>query len=166
MATTYVECPIEVPTLAKTLMRQFHQELIEADATIKFLFARNPDGPAIMHNGYPAFASVKINSLIDRVAGLADATILIDESRWNDAAEEERESVLDHELQHLECKRNDVGALVYDDANRPKLKIRKHDWHGGGFHAIAKRHGIAAIEVQQIQQVQSAWKQLELEFAA
>ncbi len=166
MPTTYSECPLDVPVKAQVLMKKFHLDLIEAGVTIKFLFARNPDQPAVMHGGYPAFATVKINSLKDRVAGLDDATILIDESCWNDATEEERESVLDHELQHLACKRNKVGALTYDDADRPRLVIRKHDWHGGGFNVIAKRHGEAAIEVQAILEVQRAWKQLELEFAA
>lgn len=165
MATTYTVCPDEIRKLAERIQRRDHHDQIEAAVSITYLFARNPEGPPLSFGGYPAAAIFKINSLKDRVAGLTDATISIDEDAWESYSEETRLALLDHELLHGEVCRNKVGAFKYDDANRPKLRIRKHDFQIGGFHMIAKRHGTDAIEVQNIQHVNMAWKQMELDFA-
>src|SRR5690606_5222802 len=101
-------------------------------------------------NGYPAAAMVKINSYRDRVEGKADATIFIDADEWEGLDDPRREALIDHELQHLEVKRDpDTGAPLSDDAGRPKLKIRKHDHQYGWFDVIAERHGDASYEVRQ-----------------
>jgi hypothetical protein len=166
MPTSYQECPESVKKLCKAVMLSMHPKLIEADATLFLAFATNHDGPAIMHGGYPAAAQIRINNLRDRVAGLADATMLIDSECWEGYSEESRAALIDHELTHLNVKLNKVGAIAYDDANRPRLTIRKHDFQIGGFHEIAKRHGVAAIEVAAVADVNAKWRQMAFEFAA
>ena len=93
------------------------------------------------------FAIVKINSLKDRVEGKADATILLDGYQWDhEMSEDQRKAVLDHEVMHLMLERDGEGQIVADDIGRPKLKMRLHDFHFGGFHAIAERHGPHSVE--------------------
>jgi hypothetical protein len=143
-------------------MRKWHPDLIAADATITFLFACNPESPALTHGGYPAAALCKVNSLKDRVAGLADLTIMLDVGRWESLSEESQSALLDHELHHAEVVRNKVGAIKYDDANRPKIRLRKHDFQIGGFHAIASRHKHHALEMHAVECVNLTWKQMNL----
>jgi Putative phage metallopeptidase len=164
MPTSYRECPDEVADRAKRLRQQYHLELIEADVTICLLFASNPDGTAIMHNGWPAQALCRKNNLRDRVAGLADATIVIDEDLWADLSEPRRLALLDHELHHLTVARNKVGGIKYDDANRPKLSIRPHDYQMGGFHELVRRHAAASAESVAYVDLTRRWVQMELTF--
>lgn len=165
MATTYSECPAEIKKRATQIAREFHPHLIEGDVTIFFKWAENPDDVALMFQGYPAAATIKINSYEKRVEGLADCTMTIDKAFWDEASEESQDALLDHELQHIDVRRNKAGAIKYDDANRPCLRLRKHDFQIGGFHSIAKRHGIGALEVQYVEKVNETWKQMELAFA-
>src|SRR5579872_2057186 len=159
MPTTYSECSEAVLALAKQLIRQNYHDISEAEVTIKYLFARNGDGPAITHNGWPAKALVKVNNLRDRVAGLADVTIIIDEHGWEDWSPEHQRAVLDHELYHIDVQRTKVGAIKYDDANRPKVKLKLHDFQFGGFHEITDRHKGASAEAQAVQDVAKVWAQ-------
>lgn len=165
MSTTYSECPNTVIAIAKEIIQDHYPDLIEADVTVMYLFARNESGDALKHGGYPAAALVKLNNLRDRVAGLSDATIMIDEDRWKDWNEERRIAILDHELMHLEVRRNDSGAIEYDDCNRPKIRLRKHDFNYGGFNAIVRRHGDSSVEVQSVREVLYTWSQGIFEFA-
>lgn len=164
MPTTYSECPEPVLAVARKLIVDGHPAIIEADVTIHYLFARREDGPAIVHGGYPAKALVRKNSLRDRVAGLKDVTILIDESGWQDWSDDHRRAVLDHELYHVEVRRDESGAIQYDDANRPKIKLRPHDFQFGGFHEMARRHKAESAEVQAVQEVSRVWAQGIFEF--
>jgi hypothetical protein len=165
MGTTYTTCPPDVQELAKKVMRKSHPKLLAADVTLCFLFARNAENPPISKNGWPAKALVKINNLKDRVAGLADATILIDEAGWDEWDADHRLAIIDHELTHLQVRRNKVGAIAYDDANRPKLKARLHDFEVCGFHEIVQRHGASAPEAQAFAHVHAHWVQQDLKFA-
>lgn len=165
MATTFTECPDAVKRRAMEIARKHHQHLLEGDVTIFFKFAENPDDVALMFQGYPAAATIKINSYEKRIEGLQDATMTIDKVWWDEASEEMQDALLDHELQHIDVRRNKAGAIKYDDANRPCLRLRKRDFQLGGFHCIAKRHGVDALEVQQVEKVNGVWKQMELGFA-
>jgi hypothetical protein len=165
MATTYTECPPDIKRRAMDIARQHHQHLLEGDVTIFFKWAENPDDVALMNGGYPAAATIKINSYEKRVEGMADATMTIDKEAWEELSEESQIALLDHELQHIDVRRNKAGAIKYDDANRPCLRLRKHDFQIGGFHSVAKRHGVDALEVQHVEKVNTVWKQMEL-FAA
>ena len=52
-----------------------------------------------------------------------------------------------------------------DDAGRPRLKIRLHDWQLGGFAAVAERHGEHAPEVVEARKLAERFGQLLFDFA-
>lgn len=164
MPTSFSEAPAAVRDLAVGLIEAHYQDLKEGDVTITYLMAHNPDGPALTKGGWPCKALVKINSLRDRVAGLSDCLILLDEDGWREWSAKHQLAVMDHELFHVLVCRNKVGAIKYDDANRPKLKLRPHDFECTGFHAIARRHGAHSVEVQGIEGVSKVWLQREFDF--
>jgi hypothetical protein len=115
---------------------------------------RNSDGqqtgPAIKDRGYPCLGRIKINSHQQRVEGLADATLTVDGDQWDGLEEAKQLAILDHEILHLEVKRDEEGNFKLDDSNRPKLKIKLHDLVVGGFATIVHRHGRNAVEYEQV----------------
>jgi hypothetical protein len=136
---------------------KFHPHLEECGAKIECLTAtrvgadgEKVGGSAVKVNGYPCAAKVKINSLADRTEGKMDATITIDSEQWEEMTPDERVALVDHELQHLDVMREDEkGAVLRDDQDRPRLKLRKHDHQFGWFNAVAERHSDASFEVKQ-----------------
>lgn len=148
MPTTYEQCGDDVEKLVKSVINQYHHELKEAGVSISLLFARNSDGDPVKLNGYPCAAVVKKNSLKDRAEGKADATITIDEYRWNDIDAEEQRALIDHELYHLIVKRDKANAYELDDLGRPKLLMRLHDAQIGIFKSIIERHGMKSLDAQ------------------
>ncbi len=165
MSTTYSDCPRDVSDMADAILRDTSSELLDAHVSIAYYFAANESGPALNHNGWPAKAMVKITSLKDRVSGLKDARVWIDEQTWHDIDDIEKESLLAHELEHLEVVRvKQDGSVKRDDCGRPMLKIRKHDFQIGGFHSIVRRYGSAAHEAQAVVEVRNVWVQNELSF--
>lgn len=155
MPTTFTTCDQSVHDQVASLVRRCHGELKEAEVTFNLLFAAGEDGePALKApGGWPAAAKVKINNLRDRVAGLMDVTILLDGDTWEKRTEAEQRAILDHELQHLEVCRNDKGMVKRDDAGRPKLRMRMHDWELAGFDAVLDRHKASAVEFQAAKQL-------------
>ena len=164
MPKTYEPCPKAVLTLVEKTIDAHHPDLRDAEVAVYCLFAISDTGQAIMAHGYPALARIKINKLEDRVAGFLDATMLIDKIAWEEMDDEGKAALVDHELEHLKVVIDKEGSLVTDDAGRPKLRIKKHDWQTGGFYSIAKRHQDKAHEVIQIAQVNAAFKQGILQF--
>lgn len=164
MPTCYRAAPGEIKAMADKIATKHHHDLRQADVSITYLLAYNQDNPAIMHNGWPAKALVRVNGLRDRVAGLSDVTMLIDATGWEEMGEPQRKSLLDHELQHIEVLRNKAGAFKYDDANRPKVRLRPHDFQLGGFNLIVQRHGADAHEAMSLVAVRDRWTQLEFSF--
>jgi hypothetical protein len=156
-------------------MRSWHPKLVEAGVRVDLLIAFGPvdkegekTGPAIVHQGIPCLGLCQITKVQLRVLGNGDALITLDGDRWPDLDEGEQLALIDHELTHLELvlemkakiklvstdgeAESEVCAQPQlDDAGRPKLRIRKHDFEVGWFHAVAKRHGRASQEVQQRQ---------------
>lgn len=166
MPTTYEECPEEVADQADAVLRKYHGDLHDAEVSVKFLFAINPDGPAVKHKGWPAAAVIRINPLKDRVAGAKDCTLTIDKGWWEGHDDKECTALLDHEFTHLELKRDKKDdAVKTDDIGRPMLKMRKHDFEVGGFYEIGTRHGISAPEVEIVAHVQAKWIQMGLDFS-
>src|SRR5262245_4301901 len=140
----------EVGPLVMKLVERNYPDL--GDVTYNLLFAHGPrdengqiKAPALKLHGYPCCAIIKINSLEQRVAGLADVTIKIDGDEWPDWDDRRRAAILDHELYHL-VPFIKGKAIQTDDAGRPKLKLRNHDWQLGGFAEIVRRHGDHAVE--------------------
>ncbi len=160
---TYSSAPHEVHDVVSSVMERYHGGLCDAGVTVTVLFAYaprdsngDPVGPAIKVHGAPALASIKITSLRDRAAGLADSIMLIDGDRFDELSPEELEALIDHELTHLELKVDDQGAVKRDDLDRPAMKIRPHDWEFGWFDEVARRHGEKSVEVKQARKLAEA----------
>ena len=160
MATTYQKADPDVLSLLLRAMADWHPELREAGVEVGVLMAYNPDGPAVKHHGAPAFATIRVVSLKDRVSKSYDAEMLIDEGEWGRFREHHRSALVDHELKHLQlvplspkerkaAQREDPKAPWWklDDLGRPRLKLRPGDWDAGdGFKEVVARHGDVAIE--------------------
>jgi hypothetical protein len=160
----YEHCPPEVIRLLEDAMTRWHPELVEAVVEIKPLFAlaysRSGEAiPAIKVRGHAAIAKIKITKLEDRVRGMGDATLLIDGARWERMGHNARLAILDHELEHL-----NVDPEKLDDAGRPKLKMRHHDFEVSGFDSVAKRQGENSIELQNVALLKERFAQLLIPF--
>lgn len=149
MPKTYDTAPSEVQRRAEALIDKYHPETRKAEVTIDYVFAFNPEGDAITHGGYPALGLCRIVNLKDRSKGMSDVEITLDGAAWKEMSAEQRDALLDHELHHIVVKYDEAGCLITDDLNRPKIKMRKHDYDFGWFKVIAERHGMASPEVTQ-----------------
>jgi hypothetical protein len=170
MSTTYQTADDDVRDTLTEVMRKYHPGLAAADVQVGILMASNPEGNAVTHGGYPAFAKIKVVSLKDRVSKHYDAELLIDESEWNRFRHEHRLALLDHELSHLTTvplKEDEATAALaddpkaptwkLDDLGRPKLKTVPGDWNGGdGFRDVVSRHGAFAIEYENLNRAKAA----------
>lgn len=160
MSAVYTKAPADVAERAKPLLEKNHFELFNHQLRIDFIFANStvndkgePTGPAVSHNGYPALAVARNLTTKDRVMGRGDCEIVIDADRWPLLSEEEKNALLDHELEHFQIAEDKYGMPKLDDIHRPKLKMKKHDHQFGWFDSIARRHGLASPEVRQFQQL-------------
>jgi hypothetical protein len=148
MSTSYTQAKPGTYKLLEEIVGKYHQDLKKFKVIIGVLMAGNPDGNAITHGGYPAAAKIKIVSLKDRLTKKYDVELLLDDDHWEEANEEERIALLDHELSHLEICFNKGGGVKLDDLGRPKLKIIPGDIiQSDGFKDVIKRHGDNAPEV-------------------
>lgn len=167
----YTAATEETNAMVGVVMEKYHKELHDAGVTVQVLMALpvtnengESQGPPLKMRGYPVIAKIKANSLRDRVAGLADVLIEIDEDRWEQLKTNERKALLDHELYHLVVKRDKDNQIVEDDHGRPKLRSRPHDREIGWFDAVAKRHGKDSLEWQAFNSLWQHCRQLELPF--
>lgn len=162
----------EIQGLVRELIEKYHPGLRANDVDVRVMvaFAKVNDktgetqGPAVKHHGYPAYAVIRVCNLKQRVQGLGDAEITIDGDRWSDLTPEQQEALIDHELEHLEFKKDKHGGIKWDDLGRPQLKLRPHDWQLGGFENVSRRHGENAIEVKEMNAHLEARRQLFLPF--
>lgn len=153
-------------------LTRYHGRLAEAGVTVDLLWTEDTNGKPFLVSGYPAIARVRICSLDERVAGRADAEIVLDRGEWMGLEQAEQVAVMDHELTHLVLVYEKMGRVVTgtvkrDDHNRPRLKMRRHDYQVGGFRDIAERHRSHSQEWQQAVAAESllnSWRQLELAF--
>jgi len=168
---TYEKAPEQVNSLLKKVMEKYHGGLHEAGVTVDVLMAfptMTEDGeslgPPLKIKGYPCAAIVKSNSLKNRVAGLGDAEICIDADQWKVLSDAQKEALMDHELAHLEVKKDKDEQIVFDDHARPKLRTRPHDKEVGWFDEVARRHGKAAIEFSAFDAIWQSCRQLNMPF--
>ncbi len=171
---TYQQADEETNDLVAEIMKKFHGQLFKAGVSVTTLlaFPKYDDngiakGAAIMHHGYPCAGLIKKTSLKDRVAGLQDAILTIDGEQWKDATDHWKRALVDHECQHLEIVLEDetnLDSFKTDDANRPVLRIRRHDWNFGGFEEVIRRHKAEALEYQQVVEVNRLFVQREFNF--
>ncbi len=167
----YQRASAECYDICNRMLEKYHGPLRDAGVTVDLLFATpkpaadgeiEPDAVALKHHGYQVAALCKQNAYKLRVQGHADAEIVVDGERWPAWSEEEREALIDHELEHLELKADRDGNVIRDDLDRPKLRIRLHDHEFGWFDSVARRHGKHSFEVQQYETFREAHRQLWL----
>ncbi len=148
----------ELQDALKLVLKRNYSDLTKEKVTIDLLEAmpgldekgEEKDEHAIVVGGYPADGCCSVTPYRWRVKGCADAEIQIDKHWWDHHSEKERLALIDHELYHLELKRNKKDDTVRrDDLGRPKLGIRKHDREFGWFDEVAERNGEHSHEVQQ-----------------
>ncbi len=146
MGITYRVADPDVCDLVEEIKAQYHRELNEEKVTITTLLCFG----GLNHHGWPAAGLAKVNSLKDRVAGLTDCTLILDGEKWENFGPLERKALIDHELHHYEVLRDKAGNPKSDDAHRPRLRCRPHDWEMGGFDHIVERWKRASLEAQQL----------------
>lgn len=162
---TYSRAPHEVNNRVIDLVNRYHPELKKLAVTFDLLFVHG-DEPALTLHGCPCYAIVKAVPLKDRVKGGADAEILIDADKYSRMPDQTKDALLDHELYHLEIKKDGEQVVQYDDLHRPKLKLRKHDREFGWFDEMVRRHGQYSIESQQANLIVKETGQLYFGFHA
>lgn len=157
---TYTVAPVDVTDLINEVIAELHPELAEAGVTVGCLLAYpTASGHAVTHHGYPAQATIKITNLKDRVAGLADAQLILDAERWEQKSTKERNALLHHELLHLTTARDKAGKIKRDRHGRPKLAARLHDFVCEGFWDVVDRFKEASPEAGLYQGVHKEFSQ-------
>jgi hypothetical protein len=157
---TYQKAPADMREQVTAVMKTYHGQLRDAEVQVDVLLASptvdangDPTGPAVRVHGYAAAAFIRVLSYKDRVIRGFDAEMTLDADHWETASDAERIAVIDHELTHLELVTGDGGTVLRDNAERPKLRCRKHDRHFGWFDIVARRHGDHSLEVKQAREM-------------
>lgn len=162
---SYSKCPKSVSEVVQSLIEKFHPNLEHLDVKIDLLFVTSSTAYPVMHGGYPAYAVVRSLGIKDRVMGRGDAEIVIDKEKFEKMADKERAALLDHELYHIEPKKDQFGGFALDGLGRPRLQMKKHDHHFGWFAEIARRHGMNSIEVKQAMLLRREYSQAYFDYA-
>lgn len=168
MGKSYSKASDDVRDRSAHLIKVFHTDLRDAGLRIDWLFVATDaeDGsPALTHGGYPADAVISVVGPKERALGNGDVKCVIDEARYLTMTAAEKDALLDHEIYHVELKRNKYGKVKLDEHGRPKVGMKKHDVQIGHFVEIAKRHGAASGEVQQMTGIYLKYRQELFSFA-
>ncbi|MCE5230493.1 hypothetical protein LLG95_12990, partial [bacterium] len=143
----------DVTALLNKALREWHQDLKDAEVKIGVVMVTCEDGPAITDNGAPAIAKVRRLNERDRLLMDLDATIEIDAAWWDESEEERRIALLDHELTHLEVDGSKSAGFKRHADGRPKLAMQPDDWQISGFYEVVERHGASAPDAIAIRKV-------------
>jgi hypothetical protein len=158
----FKRCDVSVQTMAAAILAEYeeHKSLIQSPVQIDYVFAFAdldtdgfPRNDALRLGGVKCLGIARIISTKQRALGRGDAEISLDGDWWREASVEQQKALLDHELHHLTVKMSKLGTPVTDDLQRPKLKMRRHDYDFGWFSIIAARHGKASQECVQAKQI-------------
>jgi hypothetical protein len=147
----YQEADSSVADLVTKLMKKRHPDMVKHEVKVAVLFVyddEDSEKPAVSLHGRECLATISITSAKNRAAGMADALILLDRTKYLKATDRRRESLLAHELHHLVLKPKET-----DGAGRPKLVMREHDHQFGWFEQIARDYGDDAWEVVQAREI-------------
>jgi hypothetical protein len=166
MAKRYSQASGDVTDRIVQLREKHHAELKDVTIDGLFIFDDESSDPVLMHQGYPAAGLARIVPLRDRAAGLSDCQIIVDRATWQGLAGEQKNALIDHELNHFEPAIDKHGKRKFDALDRPKMRIRKHDWQLGWFDCIAERHGEASLEVMTARQLVAESGQLYFDFVS
>jgi hypothetical protein len=160
----------EIHDLIERVMHDHHAGLEGHKVTIGVKWVRpktkaDAFGPLRLH-GYPCAAVIKITPYEQRVEGIEDAVIKIDQRRWKGMALSAREALIDHELTHLTLVRNrKTDEVLEDDLGRPRLRMKLHDVELGVFDSIIRRHGETSLDYQHVAAVMARYRQEVFAFA-
>lgn len=173
MAVLYEKCGPnhEVHDTVAELVDRYHGDLQVLEVRVGVQFARDPEDPLaapVKFHGMPALGSVAVVPYRNRVWGLPDAILTLDQYRWRDLGGPEQEALLDTLLEYLEVQNDKDGHAKSDDMGRPKLAVKEPDWYLAGFGRVLARHGAAAVEAVAFRKAAErvpALKQLVLGFA-
>ena len=108
---------------------------------------------ALIKNGVPCAAMVRVISPFNRHTDNYDVKIILNGDFWRDLTKEEKIAVIDHELSHIRMIRDREGEPVMIDENSDKVKLGtvKDDIQMWGFNDIIVRHGKNSQELQVLQ---------------
>jgi len=148
----------------EALRSKYYDSLDGVTVGALFVFDQDENIQVLTHHGYPAAALIRIVGARDRAAGLPDAQMVIDKCVWESCESKRQIAILDHELYHLERVVDKHGTHLFDSVDRPRLRIRKHDWSFGWFDEIAKRHAEHSIEVLEAERLLRGSGQLYFQF--
>ena len=149
MPTSYSMAAPPANELCQDIIQKYHVELDSVGVKVDILLAfRDPDSEKPSLGGIWGIS--KLINLKDRVKGMGDCEIILDGDACANFSKENWEALLDHQLEHFEVKRDKNGDFIFDDINRPVLKLRPHDRVIRLFHGPAARHGNSSYEAQQL----------------
>jgi hypothetical protein len=167
MPAYYTLATPETVELCKAIVMLCHTDLDSTAAKIDILMAfRDPEGeePAMVNKGHRLLTKSNVIKLKDRVKGMGDCEILLDGDIWEDLPTDRKRAIIDHALEHFEVKRDSHGEFVYDDLQRPEIKIRNYDRQFSFFDKVASRHRAASIEVNQLKRLFAESEQVYLPY--
>lgn len=147
----YLRCSAEVLKIVQSIIDEHYQELRSARVTVEALTVHSDkEGEdSLTLRGRPCYAIIRKTNTKERVAGRADAEIIIDRAKYQDLSERQRRALLHHEVNHLQVRYDKDDEIKRDTAGRPVLTIREHDYEVGWFHNVAELYGSDSIEVHQ-----------------
>lgn len=168
--------PDLVNELVDEIMREYHPQLHSARVRIDTYMAlpdldkdgEARDRPALSDKGYACLAKIKITSSDDRGKGRGHAEMTIDDERFKELSERQRQALIDHELMHLDVVYDKDDDIVEDKYGMTKLRTRKHDHQYGWFNDVADRWAKDSQEVFQaahlLKSNSAGWIQIALDF--
>lgn len=162
----------EVHLMAREILESHHPELrmgidkhgrAEYPTLCIMMASGAENASSVQLHGYDCAAVIKVVAYDQRVDSRRDAEIKIDQRTWDEITEPQQRALLDHEITHLELVIDDkTGIVKTDDAGRPKLRLRLHDWQLGGFRSISQRYGPDALEVMEARKFQERYGDVAL----
>ena len=151
----------EITEVIEEIAAKHHEPLVNAGVTFDVMVAipsENDGSDLVKLHGRECYAVVQVTPYKLRCRGMSDVTLWVDGPKWDGLDSRQRKALIDHELLHLELQwtKSRVVAEVTiparvktDDLERPKIKLRPHDWEIGGFDLIVNRWGDDSIEIEQ-----------------
>jgi len=150
----------EVMKFVEEATAKWHPDLAANDVRIAVLMVEpaktedgEPTGHVITVNRQPAAACIRILPIKTRIISGKDVLIEIDSDKWHSLTSNQSLALIDHELTHLEVEKDDEGQVIMTEDLRPKLKSIPDEIAITGFMSVIKRHGIDALEAQNIREV-------------
>lgn len=106
--------------------------------------------PALVKNGQPIPASIKIVSAFNRLTDNVDVKIIINKDIWDEYSKDRRKATLDGILNYLELKTDKIGEpiLISDDSDKVQLKLKKPDFYCEGFISLVEKYGLNYDPIQ------------------